>query len=61
VSKLKKYRKKKKMTQFDLAKVIDVPPQRISDFENGKTDLRFGAMVKAADVLGCKVDDLVDR
>ncbi len=55
---LRQFRKKQKVTQFELSKVIDVPPQRISEVEHGKKDLRFQEAVKAAEYLGVSLDEL---
>ena len=55
---LREIRKEKGVTQFDLSKVIDVPPQRISEVECGKRDLRFQEVVKAARFLGVSLDEL---
>jgi transcriptional regulator with XRE-family HTH domain len=53
---LKEIRKEKGVTQFDLSKVMDVPPQRISEAECGKRDLRFQEVVRAAEFLGVSLD-----
>lgn len=55
---LRQFRKKQKVTQFELSKVIDVPPQRISEVEHGKKDLRFQEAVRAAQFLGVSLDEL---
>jgi transcriptional regulator with XRE-family HTH domain len=55
---LREIRKEKGVTQFDLSKVIDVPPQRISEVEHGKRDLRFQEVVKAAQFLGVSLDEI---
>lgn len=55
---LRKIRKARGITQFNLSKVIDVHPQRISEIEHGKSDLRFREAVKAAEFLGVTLDEL---
>lgn len=55
---LREIRKGKGVTQFELAKVIDVHPQRISEVEHGKTDLRFQEAVKAAQFLHVSLEEL---
>ena len=55
---LREIRKSKGVTQFELAKNIDIHPQTISEVEHGKRDLRFQEAVKAAKYLGCSLDEL---
>ena len=43
---IKKYRKEKKITQEDLAKYSNVSRIAISEFENGKTDIRLSTLLK---------------
>lgn len=56
--KLRELRNRKNVTQFELSKVIDLPPSRISEIEHGKRELRITEAVKAAQYLGVSLDDL---
>lgn len=58
MNQLREIRKQKGITQFELSKVIDVHPQRISEVEHGKADLRFQEAVKAAKYLNVSLDEL---
>jgi transcriptional regulator with XRE-family HTH domain len=58
MNRLKKFREMKGRTQFDLGRAIGVQPQKISDFENERRDLRFNEAVKAAKYLGVSLDEL---
>jgi len=56
--KLREIRLKTGMTQFELGKAINIQPQKISECENGKRDLRFQEAVRAAKYLGVSLDEL---
>ena len=55
---LREIRKQRGVTQFELSKFINVHPQRISEFEHGKGDIKFQQAVKAAEFLNVSLDDL---
>lgn len=55
---LREIRKSRGVTQFELGKVINVHPQRISEVEHGKKDLRFKEAIEAASFLGVSLDEL---
>ena len=55
---LREFRNRKNITQFELSKIINLPPSRISEIEHGKRDLRFQEAVKAAEYLGISLDEL---
>lgn len=57
--KLRELRNQKNVTQFELSKIIDLPPSRISEIEHGKRDLKITEAVKAAQFLGVSLNDLV--
>ncbi|NBC24303.1 MAG: helix-turn-helix domain-containing protein [Bacteroidetes bacterium] len=52
---IKDARKKKKMTQRDLGKLLGVQRSQISKLENNTKDFRIGTILKALDALGAKV------
>lgn len=52
---IKDARKKKKMTQGDLGKLLGVQKSQISKLENNTKDFRIGTILKALDALGAKV------
>ena len=55
---LREIRKQKGVTQFELGKFINVHPQRISEIEHGKGDIKFQQAVKAAEFLKVSLDEL---
>lgn len=55
----RRYRILANMSQAEAAKRIGVSQQAISKWESGKTLPRIFKAFKAAEVYGCKVDDLV--
>ena len=55
---LREIRKAQGITQFELAKIINIHPQRISEVEHGKKDLRFQEAIKAAKFLGVSLNEL---
>ena len=56
---LRKLRRDKGLSQFDLGRTVGIYPQKISDFECGRRDLRLGEAVQIAKVLNVSVNDLV--
>ncbi|WP_423767196.1 helix-turn-helix domain-containing protein [Cloacibacillus porcorum] len=53
------YRKKKELTQSQLANAIGVSLDTISRYETGKRDPKSKHLVKMASVLDCTVNQLV--
>lgn len=54
------YRKKKKLTQLDLAELADVDRSHISAIELGKVGVSFDLIFKLCEVLETKPKDLFD-
>ena len=52
------YRKQKRLSQRDLAKLLDVPQQRVSEWENNHRAPHLETALRIALILGCHVDDL---
>jgi transcriptional regulator with XRE-family HTH domain len=61
MNRLKEIRKNKRLSQFELGRAIDVYPQKISDFERGRRDLRLSEAKSVAEFLNISLDDLVGR
>lgn len=59
MNKLKELREQKGFSQFELARITNIYPQKISNFECGKKDLRLGEAVQIANALNVSVDDLI--
>jgi transcriptional regulator with XRE-family HTH domain len=59
MNRLKELRQNKGLSQFDLGRTVGIYPQKISDFETGKRDLRLGEAVNIAKVLNVPIDELV--
>lgn len=58
MNRLREIRQGKNVTQFELGKNVNVHPQKISEFEHGRRDLRLSEAVKAAQFLGVSLDEL---
>ena len=58
---IKKLRLKRKITQVDLAKQIEVKQETISAYESGKAQPSCEALVKIADYLNTSTDYLLGR
>jgi transcriptional regulator with XRE-family HTH domain len=52
-------RKDRKLTQAQLAELLDIQPRLISRWETGETKPQFDHMVRLADVLQVTIDELV--
>lgn len=55
---LREIRKQRGVTQFELGKFINVHPQRISEVEHGKGDIKFKQAIKTAQFLNVSLDEL---
>jgi len=58
---LKSYRVTQKLKQSDIAKVVGVTQQCISEWENGKTEPTLSYLWKIADYFDISVDELIGR
>ena len=58
--KLAEVRRKRGMTQAELAKAVGLAQASISTLESGETKPSFETLIKLARTLGCSLDDLVD-
>ncbi len=56
---LKRIRMKKKMSQGDIARVLDVHRAYISGIENGKRNPTLATIQKLANALGVSADELL--
>ena len=54
------YRKKKKLTQLQLAELVEVDRSHISAIELGKVGVSFDVLFKLCEVLGVSPKDLFD-
>jgi transcriptional regulator with XRE-family HTH domain len=57
-TRLREIRKQRGVTQFELSKFINVHPQRISEVEHGKGDIKLKQAIKAAEFLNVSLDEL---
>ena len=53
------YRKQKRMTQNELAQLLNVDRSTVAKWENGKSLPRTEILIKLADLFGCTIDELV--
>lgn len=56
---LLRLRKARKLTQLELANLLDVQPRLVSRWETGETKPQFDHMVRLAEVLEVSLDQLV--
>ena len=56
---LKELRKEYELTQFQLAKELNVSKQNISDWENGKSETSFELLIKIAKFFKVSIDYLL--
>jgi len=49
----------RKMAIKDLAKAIGASPEQTGRWVHRRADIKFGMLEKMADVLGCRVEDLL--
>ena len=52
-------RQAKGLAQWQLAEMIGVRQESVTQWETGKTAPKFSRLAQIADVLGCTIDDLV--
>lgn len=58
---IREMREEKKITQSQLAKLINVDQTAISQWERGITSPRMKTSLILAKALGCTLNDLIDR
>ena len=56
---IKAYRESKKMTQKDIAKILEVEPGTISKYESGMIEPNIGSIKKLAETFGITIDELL--
>ena len=56
--KIQEFRKKKGITQEDLAEVIDISPHYLSALERGLYNIKLETLVKILNYLDCSADDV---
>ncbi len=56
---IKFYRKQKKLSQKDLARILNVSQQSVSLYEKGKRQTPIDVLKKLSDLFGCTIDELV--
>lgn len=57
--KIKAIRKKRGLTQKQLAELLGVKQQNISDWERGERSPSVKNLKKLSEILNCQIDDLV--
>lgn len=61
MNKLEQMRTAKGMSRAELSEKTGIPYQTIASWENGnRTFSKFESLVKIANVLDCKIDDIVE-
>lgn len=56
--KLREIRLRIGKTQFEVGRAVNVQPQKLSEVENGRRDLRFQEAIKIAKFLDVSLDEL---
>lgn len=59
--KLKELRKKKKLTQADLAEVIGVSQVTMGRYETGEREMPYETLFQLADFFGVSIDEMLGR
>ena len=57
---LREFRTEKGYAQSELAKLLGVTKQNISDWENGRSETSFEMLKKIAKLFGVTADELID-
>lgn len=57
--KIKEYREKNKMTQKDIAEILNVEPGTVSKYESGMIEPNINSIKKLSETFGVTVDDLL--
>jgi putative transcriptional regulator len=52
------YRKQKRLSQRDLAKLLNVPQSRLNEWESGRHDPRLSTAIQIAQTLGVTVEEV---
>ncbi len=58
---IRKLREKRGLSQIEFATALGVTPGAVSHWENGRRKPGIDDLAKMAQILGCKVDDLIDK
>ena len=58
-TRIKRKREAKKMSQADLAALVQLSTQHISNVENARSKIGLEKLVDIANVLGCSLDELI--
>ena len=58
-NKIKKYREANKMTQKDIAEILEVEPGTISKYESGMIEPNIESLKRLADTFNITVDELI--
>lgn len=60
-NKVRTQRKKKKLSQRELAALADLTPSQVANIEQGKTNIKFVSLMKLLWALECEPNDLVPK
>ncbi len=60
-NKIKKYREENKMTQKDIAEILEVEPGTISKYESGIIEPNIESLKRLAETFGITVDELINN
>ena len=59
--KLREWRKKRGVSQIEIAKAINIPQTTYSRYEQGICDPNISTLIKLADFFNISIDELVER
>ena len=59
MSRMREYRKKKKMSQQDIATALGVTQSMVAKWENGVNYPSVELLIELSDLFGCTIDELV--
>ena len=61
MNRLAQLRHERKMTQTELARLLNVSDGAVSMYESGKRQPTFETLLKITEIFGCTIDYLLDR
>lgn len=59
MNKLKELRNKANLTQYELARLLDIPRSTLTNYELGKTEMNYSLLKKISEIFGITVDEFL--